>query len=119
MMDEVCRENRSTFAVLVILWVVAIVAIIILPDTIPAHWGFDSTEPNRWGSKLELLILPVSSTIICVGCMGATRVMNVRGRQVERTVHAYVHDRTQCLLPPSGIGDSDSGLHQSVNRSEP
>lgn len=53
MMDEVYRENRASFAILVILWAVVIVAIIFLPDTIPAHWGFDFTEPNHWGSNLN------------------------------------------------------------------
>ena len=74
-MDEVYRENRASFAILVILWAVVIVAIIFLPDTIPAHWGFDFTEPNRWGSKFELLIGPTLFTIICLACMGVTRVV--------------------------------------------
>ena len=75
MMDEVYRENHASFAILVILWAVVIVAIIFLPDTIPAHWGFDFTEPNHWGSKFELLIGPTLFTIICMACMGVTRVV--------------------------------------------
>lgn len=75
MMDEVYRDNRVSFAVMAITWAVVIAAIIVLPDTIPAHWSFDSTEPNRWGSKFELLIAPTIFTIICMACMGVTRVV--------------------------------------------
>ena len=92
-MGEVYRENRASFAVMVIIWAVVIVAVIILPDTIPAHWGFDSIEPNRWGSKLELLILPVSSTIVFLGCMGAARLVRGEtyggGKSSELLMHRF------------------------------
>lgn len=94
MMDEVYRENRVSFAILVILWAVVIVAIIFLPDTIPAHWGFDSTEPNRWGSKFELIIVPTLFTIICLACMGVMRVVKWEIYGDGRSSELFMHRTT-------------------------
>ncbi len=38
--------------------VITMVSLSVLPDQIPAHYGFDG-QVTRWGSKYELLILPV------------------------------------------------------------
>ena len=94
MMDEVYRENRASFAILVILWAVVIVAIIFLPDTIPAHWGFDSTEPNRLGSKFELIIAPTLFTIICLACMGVTRVVKGETYGDGKSSELFMHRTT-------------------------
>ena len=72
---EVFRENRVSFAVLAVMWAVAIAAIVVLPDTVPAHWGSDPPGPDRWGSKLEVLVIPVLSTVPCLACVGAARVV--------------------------------------------
>ncbi len=45
---------------------ITIIFLFILPDTIPAHYGMDS-EVTRYGSKCELLILPV--TIVAFGLL--------------------------------------------------
>ena len=75
MLDGIFRENRMSFAVLAVIWVVTIAAVVVLPDTIPVHWGSDSAEPNRWGSRFELLILPSLMTIPCLICMGVARTV--------------------------------------------
>ena len=75
MLDGIFRENRMSFAVLAVIWVVTIAAVVVLPDTIPVHWGSDSAEPNRWGSRFELLILPSLMTIPCLLCMGVARTV--------------------------------------------
>ena len=40
-----------------------IVALFVLPDSVPVHFDISGT-PDRWGSKYELLILPV----VLIGC---------------------------------------------------
>ncbi len=75
MLDGIFRENRMSFAVLAVIWVVTIAAVVVLPDTIPVHWGSDSAEPNRWGSRFEFLILPSLMTIPCLICMGVARTV--------------------------------------------
>lgn len=77
MLDGIFRENRVSFTVLAVIWVVAIAAVTVLPDTIPVHWGSDSAEPDRWGSRFEILIIPSLMTIPCLICMGVARA--VRG----------------------------------------
>ena len=67
MLDGIFSENCVSFAVLALIWVVAIAAVVVLPDTIPVHWGSDSAEPDRWGSMLpgnedeSLKVLPENS----------------------------------------------------------
>ena len=75
MLDGIFRENRMSFAVLAVIWVVTIAAVVVLPETNPVHWGSDSAEPNRWGSRFELLILPSLMTIPCLICMGVARTV--------------------------------------------
>ena len=75
MLDGIFRENRMSFAVLAVMWVVAIAAVMVLPDTIPVHWGSDSAEPNRWGSRFEFLMIPSLMTIPCLICMGVARAV--------------------------------------------
>lgn len=75
MLDGIFSENRVSFAVLALIWVVAIAAVVVLPDTIPVHWGSDSAEPDRWGSRFELLIIPSLMTIPCLVCMGVARAV--------------------------------------------
>lgn len=94
MLNELFRENRASFAVMAIIWAVVIVAIIFLPDMIPAHWGFDSTEPNRWGSKFELIIAPTFFTIICLACMGVTRVVKGETYGDGKSSELFMHRTT-------------------------
>ena len=94
MLDDVFHENHTSFAVIAVIWAVVIVAIIFLPDTIPAHWGFDSTEPNRWGSKFELIIAPTLFTIICLACMGVTRVVKGETYGDGKNSELFMHRTT-------------------------
>jgi hypothetical protein len=45
------------------LWVYAIYAVTQLPNTIPVHFNFNN-EPDNWGSKYTLLVLPFIATLI-------------------------------------------------------
>ncbi|NKF08032.1 SdpI family protein [Clostridium gasigenes] len=44
--------------------VITLIALNYLPETTPAHYNF-SGEIDRWGSKYEILILPIMTMIIC------------------------------------------------------
>ncbi|MBE6038367.1 MAG: DUF1648 domain-containing protein [Anaerofustis stercorihominis] len=51
-------RNRKILILLMILpLVITLVALQYLPDSIPAHYGYDNTV-TRWGSKYETLIFP-------------------------------------------------------------
>ena len=58
------------------MWTIALIALVgtaaflpFLPETVPVH--FDAYwQPDRWGSRLELLLLPVL-LLICAGVMAA------------------------------------------------
>ena len=53
------KVKRMLYLVLMFLPLAAtLVALWYLPDTIPAHYGADG-QVNRWGSKYEMLILPL------------------------------------------------------------
>ncbi len=43
--------------------VVALIALLYLPEKIPAHYGFDN-QVDRWGSKYEALLFPVISILM-------------------------------------------------------
>ena len=45
------------------LWIYAIYAVTQLPETIPVHFNFKN-EPDNWGSKYTLLVLPFIATLI-------------------------------------------------------
>ena len=52
-------KNKKLFYILMFLPLVAsIVALLFLPDLIPAHYNIDN-KVDRWGSKYEILIFPV------------------------------------------------------------
>ena len=52
-------KNKKLFYVLMFLPLVAsLIALQFLPDVIPAHYNIDNVV-DRWGSKYEILILPV------------------------------------------------------------
>jgi len=48
------------------MWVILILALLILPDVIPAHWS-GSSEPTRYGSKYELMIIPFLFSLLALG----------------------------------------------------
>ena len=91
MLDGIFRENRMSFAVLAVIWVVAIIAMMVLPDTIPVHWGSDSAEPDRLGSRFELLILPSLMTIPCLVCMGVARAVKEEAYGDGRSSGLFMH----------------------------
>ena len=52
--------------------VAALVAVAGLPETVPVHFG-DSGAPDRWGSRFELLLMPIFGIIfpaLVVGSVG-------------------------------------------------
>ena len=52
-------KNKKLFYVLMFLPLVAsLIALKFLPDVIPAHYNIQNMV-DRWGSKYEILILPV------------------------------------------------------------
>lgn len=62
-----------------------------LPETIPAHWGASGID--RWGSKLELLVVPALSVVLGIVFLIAMRrahendrVSFLSGQLSERTV---------------------------------
>lgn len=75
MMEEVYRDNRLSFVLLAVTWAIFVVSVIVLPDRIPVHWGLDLSSPDRWGSKLELVIVPFMTTVLSLACMGFARVV--------------------------------------------
>ena len=91
MLDGIFRENRMSFAVLAVIWVVAIIAMMVLPDTIPVHWGSDSAEPDRLGSRFELLIIPSLMTIPCLVCMGVARAVKEEAYGDGRSSGLFMH----------------------------
>ena len=52
-------KNKKLFYLLMFLPLIAsLIALQFLPDVIPAHYNIDNVV-DRWGSKYEILILPV------------------------------------------------------------
>ena len=45
--------------------IVTLIVLPILPETIPAHYNISGVA-NRWGSKYEMLILPISTVLFAV-----------------------------------------------------
>lgn len=59
--------SRASYWLLAALWILAIVAIMELPDRIPIHFNF-AGEADSYGSKTTLWMLPIIATIL-VGLM--------------------------------------------------
>jgi len=55
-----------------------------LPDSIPAHFKF-SGEVDRWGSKMELLLLPGLSLILYLGLTILSKYPHIYNYAVEIT----------------------------------
>ena len=52
--------------------IAALIAVVGLPETVPVHFG-DSGAPDRWGSRFELLLMPMFGVIfpaLVVGSVG-------------------------------------------------
>ncbi|RLF06442.1 MAG: hypothetical protein DRJ60_04375 [Thermoprotei archaeon] len=54
------------------IWILAIYAYVILPQEIPAHFGFNG-EPTRYGDKLEFLVLPAAFSIAPISFLLLTK----------------------------------------------
>ena len=57
----------------VLYWTLAVIQLVavcaawrLVPDSIPAHWDA-AGEIDRWGSKWELLIMPIATVAFAVG----------------------------------------------------
>ena len=57
------REMLKTWIVVVVAVILAIVGILIMPDTIPTHFG-PSGEPDAWGSKFTVLLYPAVLVLV-------------------------------------------------------
>ena len=56
------RIALGLLASVALVWLVVWPIYLALPETVPAHFGF-SGEVTRWGSKLEVLIMPLVYTV--------------------------------------------------------
>ncbi len=54
--------NRIALIGIIGLWLFAIYAFVVLPETVPIHFGLDGNA-NNWGNKITLFIFPVLATI--------------------------------------------------------
>ena len=59
------KKLTKTWIVALIMLIVAIVGILIMPDTIPTHFG-PSGEPDGWGSKYTVLLYPAITILVAV-----------------------------------------------------
>ena len=59
------KEMLKTWIVVVVAIIIAIVGIIIMPDTIPTHFG-PSGAPDAWGSKYTVLMYPAILVLVSV-----------------------------------------------------
>ena len=57
------KNMLKTWIVTAISIVIAIMGILIMPDTIPTHFG-PSGEPDAWGTKFSVLMFPVLLLVI-------------------------------------------------------
>ena len=81
--------------VLCILTVLAtVIMLFILPDTVPVHFDI-SGMPDRWGSKFELLILP----IVLIACASVMDPM-VKAYQKKANEAQDEKEKAEHLLMP-------------------
>ena len=59
------KEMLITWIVVALAVILAIVGILIMPDTIPTHFG-PSGEPDAWGSKFTVLLYPAILVLVTV-----------------------------------------------------
>ena len=59
------KKMLKTWIVTLVILVVAIVGIMIMPDTIPTHFG-PSGEPDAWGTEYSILMYPAVVILITV-----------------------------------------------------
>ena len=59
------KEMLKTWIVVALAVILAIVGILIMPDTIPTHFG-PSGEPDAWGSKFTVLLYPAILVLVTV-----------------------------------------------------
>ncbi|MBO5346682.1 MAG: SdpI family protein [Lachnospiraceae bacterium] len=59
------KEMLKTWIVVALAVILAIVGIVIMPDTIPTHFG-PSGEPDAWGSKFTVLLYPAILVLVTV-----------------------------------------------------
>lgn len=65
-MRNIFNKNMlKTWIVIAIALIIAIVGILIMPDTIPTHFG-PSGEPDAWGTKFTVLMYPGSLLLIAL-----------------------------------------------------
>lgn len=65
---KIKTRNLILFLLLLLPWIVSLISLKYLPSQIPAHYNFQG-EVDRWGSKYEVMIMPILILILC-GAMG-------------------------------------------------
>ena len=66
------KEMLKTWIVVVVAIIIAIVGVLIMPDTIPTHFG-PSGEPDAWGSKYTVLMYPAILVLVSVLAVPMTK----------------------------------------------
>lgn len=59
------KTKLVNLLIILLIFATTLVAILYLPDEVPVHFGVDG-EPDRFGSKYELFILPASALLIWI-----------------------------------------------------
>ncbi len=59
------KNMMKTWIVMIVAIIIAAVGILIMPDTIPTHFG-PSGEPDAWGSKYTVLLYPAILLVVSV-----------------------------------------------------
>ncbi len=63
------KNNKKHLTIYIVImclfFAVTLCAYLLLPDTIPAHYGYNG-EVDRWGSKIEIFILPATALVFAV-----------------------------------------------------
>ena len=77
--------------------VAALIAVASLPETVPVHFG-DSGTPDRWGSRLELLLMPMSGIVISALAIGFTR-WSFSGKQL----HPWVREQKRTYAATAAL----------------
>ena len=72
---------------------VTLIALIFLPDQIPAHYGFDN-QVTRWGSKYETLILPLLSILMGLVMIGVMKL----AAKMEQSEEKREKNEKGCLI---------------------
>lgn len=87
----------ATAVVGIVTLAAALIAVLGLPETVPVHFG-DNGAPDRWGSRLELLIAPVLGIVIPRLVIGS-----VRWFATDRQLHPWVLEQKRAYAAMAAL----------------